>query len=255
MKVNIINVLFYCLLNVSLGKTSKSPSLYNLTTQSFDVNISKDPKVKWLIVFWVPQCNVCTKAVKMIEEEVVPYFVFETKVHFSFINCDDNVWLATRFNITMVPYIILIKNEKMVEMKNIPTKDSIMEFIFEMALENMKPIPKPFSYLNMLSSLMGELFYVVKENIQNQLDLYHISFIKWENYMTGILLFLAFILILLIEIIIFFICCNRKGNKPNIKMKENKVKTEEFKAQEYKKEKYKKTKYKKEKYKKHLKKD
>lgn len=221
--MSIILFVLLILSKFSLELSNKEPLIFNLTNQSFDVQINNDIRIKWLIVFHVPQCNFCENIIKTIEESIAPEFELQDNVRFGFVDCDINVWLATRFNITMVPYTLMIHNKKMAELKRTPNKDSIIDFIHHLRTEDMIPMPKSLTYFAMCLTLLKELFHIIKETIQIQLDKKQITFIKWEHYMTGILLFISFLIILFVESMVINICCSKskpkKNNKTNIKDK------------------------------------
>ena len=101
-------------------------SLFNQTLQlkqimiyegdSFDnalQNSIKERK-KLFVIFYINHCSYCAHSIKVLKEQVIKNYDDEDEIEFGSVNLDkqSNVWLGVRFNITKIPFIILIENKR-----------------------------------------------------------------------------------------------------------------------------------------------
>ena len=201
-----------------------------------EIKNSNESKFKLFLIFHVKNCHYCTHALKILNEQIIKHFDEEDEIFFGSIDLDNqlNVWLGVRFNITKIPYIILIKDNKMYQFESQFEESFVLKFINEdKNIEDGEDIPEIITFGRKFKVAVGEL----TENIQNFLKKRGVKII-WNDTMTYVLLLFFFTLFIYIEGRILDqcrnICCRfNKNNNNNIKKNEkeaqedkNKVKKE-----------------------------
>ena len=85
----------------------------------------------------------------VVEHEVIPNCDSDNTIEFGVVNCHDNIWLPLRFNITYIPYTVLIDTSKkqMFEFKLYSTFEHISEFIkSEKDDKDLIAVPSKYNY-------------------------------------------------------------------------------------------------------------
>ena len=222
---------------------SKYDKLVNLTDHTFDNEISTLSKedTKWFVIFYVDTCNYCKNALETLKEDVIPLYENNDNVRFGAINANQNVWMSIRFNITYIPYMIMIEKGKMYEFKSHFSPDSFEQFINEEKnAEDAKPIPEKNTYFFMLKTVMRESFIMIKMNLESFLKKHGYD-VKINDYMMGGIIAVSLISMILMENwLLKFICGGKKkvAKKGEEKKEEaKKEKNEQPKKEEKKKKK------------------
>ena len=144
--------------------------------------------------------------------------------------------MSLRFNITYIPYMIMIEKGKMYEFKSHFSPDSFEQFINEEKnAEDAKPIPEKNTYFFMLKTVMRESFIMIKMNLESFLKKHGYD-VKINDYMMGGIIAVSLISMILMENwLLKFIC----GGKKKVAKKEEakKEKNEQPKKEEKKKKK------------------
>ncbi len=81
-----------------------------LTDNNFDTVISENPLV--LVDFWAPWCNPCKTLLPIIESLAE---IYKEKILFGKIDISINAEIPTRYGITSIPTLIVLKNQKLME--------------------------------------------------------------------------------------------------------------------------------------------
>lgn len=192
-----------------------------LNDKTFDTVVNLNSSAKWIILFYVKSCMYCSSLIQLVEKEIMPEYLNDKSTLFASVECNENVWLAARFNITKIPYTILIENNKMFEYKSLDSKERFLHFVNkEKVIEDSLPIPVPVSNYNMMIIIATGLFNHVNEVMQGYLQKYNITSIQWNSYMTAGLSVMMLIGLITIQYLVFK-CINLFGlNKnKNIKIK------------------------------------
>lgn len=89
-------------------------NIIELNNESFNnlIEANKYNKTKkLLVVFYAKNCKNCDEAINILSNEIIKKHNYDGSTDFGKINCDlrENIWLNLRFNITLIPYIILIE--------------------------------------------------------------------------------------------------------------------------------------------------
>lgn len=220
-------ILFFLII-FSLFKSSFSTKkIMIIEGDNLDVAIknSIESKFKLFLIFHVKNCPYCTRALKVLKEQIVKNFEEEEELFFGSIDLDNqlNIWLGFRFNITKIPYIILIENNKMYHFESQFEESLVLKFINEEKnLEDGENIPEPVTFKTKFKIAVKELTESM-EGLMNKIGIN----VRWNNTMSYILLFIFFFLFVYIESKILEKCKSIfKFNKNNINNSEKKDKNE-----------------------------
>ena len=191
---------------------------------------SSQSNTKLFLVFHITRCIYCRHALQVLQENIVKNFDEDDPISFGIINLEDqkNIWTGLRFNITKIPYIILIDKDKMYYYQNSFEEKLVMNFIKEEKnIEDALDIPPPVGFFGKLKAAMNEL----NEKIEVLLGKYGIKK-EFSSKICYIIIVLGFISLFYIEYQLIEFCKSlfRKKNKNNNKAKtpgENKDKFEE----------------------------
>jgi hypothetical protein len=171
---------------------------------SFDTALQNSIKErkKLFVLFYINHCSYCVHSIKVLKEQVIKNYDDEDEIEFGSVNLDkqSNAWLGVRFNITKIPFIILIENKRMYKFQFQPFEESIvLKFINnEKNFEDSFDIPETVEWGTKIKIVLVELKQKIKENMQSLLDKYKIG-IEWNNTMTYILLAFIFMIFLFLE--------------------------------------------------------
>ena len=128
---------------------------------------------------------------------IVPHYENDDKISFGVINLDrkSNFWIGLKFNITHIPYIILIEDRKMYLFKEQFEENQVINFINEEKnIEDALDIPEDIGLYKKINFFMANV-------VQKTSDI----FIKWglsvfwSNVLSFILLILVFIYLVYLE--------------------------------------------------------
>jgi len=126
-----MKITFLILINLLL--LFESTTITELNEESLnnliESNINDKNKIL-LIIFYANNCENCQEALNIIYKDIIIEYK-NSKIQFGKINCDlrENIWLNIRFNITRIPYIILIKGNNYYELNSNYDKYEINSFI------------------------------------------------------------------------------------------------------------------------------
>ena len=177
-------------------------------------------KSKLFLIFFARNCEYCGYSVRVLKERVVPHYEDDDEVSFGVVNLDrqSNFWIGLQFNITQIPYIILIENRKMYRFKEQFDESIVVQFINEEKnIEDAFDIPEDIGLYKKINFFMTGIIQKTS-NIFNKLGFNNF----WSNTFSIILLAIFFIYLVYLEhnllnwirkIVNF--CLNRKKKKDN----------------------------------------
>ena len=196
--------------------------IYELNDLIFD-HLIRDGKIyRWFILLYSKTCGHCMRAKKEIKK------IFEEQknnntLRFAEIEAYDNTLTNVRFNITGVPYIILVENNTLLELDLYPNYENLKKYIFTNFSEvkdEIKPLPKRVKFHYVAWVIFKQTLDSVTSSFNNFLKRKGIK-IQFNPY--------AFILTVLLTIIVccvgcikccIYCCCNDEDIARELKMLE-----------------------------------
>ncbi len=170
-------LLFNVILSENKTETAiPNDEIYELNDSNFDIVLQNGNNYRWFVLFYVSTCGHCRRAKKEIKS-VFDKKEYESNLRFAQIETQTNVMTSIRFNITQIPYIVLMENNTMIEMTKYPNQNNIVEFIktnFNSTEEEILKIPtKPAFYY---------IAYVMLKESTESLRIYIMRFLHSKGY-------------------------------------------------------------------------
>ena len=169
---------------------------------------------KLFLIFYIPSCIYCKHALKVLNDNIKNTFDEKAPISFGIINLENqtNIWTGLRFNITRIPYIILIEKNKMYYYQNSFEEQSVMNFINEEKnIEDALDIPPPVGFLGKLNAAMKEL----NEKVETYFGKYGINFTN-VLYMTNVsqtYKFFQMLILICLKMLLFLLAFGQKQRK------------------------------------------
>jgi len=195
---------------------SVSINIQNITDTNIDSTVGDGYGSNWLLVFYLSNCQYCKNALSVldsiskrqdIDNEDFPLRNFKIGI----IECNENNWSCMRFNISRVPYLVSLQNDKMFEFDYYVTEEKLLNFIGEeKSIESGKSIPSVLGYSGIIFKIFEEAVGLINERIQNFIDSYLQWDFKWQTIHTIFLLLSPLLILLGLEFVILTYCCYRK---------------------------------------------
>ena len=196
--------------------------IYDLNDLIFDSIIRDGEIYRWFIIFYSKTCGHCKRAKKEISKLFNDLKNVKT-LRFAQMEAYDNTMTNVRFNITGVPYIILVENNSILELDLFPNYDNLKNFTltnFSEVQDELKHLPKRVKFHYVAWVIFKQTLDSITTGFNN--------FIKKKGIniqFNG----LTFILTVLITIILcctglvkccMYCCCNDEDIAKELKMLE-----------------------------------
>ena len=184
--------------------------IHELNDISFDYTIKEGKIYRWFILFYSRSCGHCKRAKKEISK-IFDNYKNITNLRFAQMEAYQNTMTNIRFNITGVPYMILVENKMMYEMDLFPNYDNLKDFIFTNfteVKEDLKPIPKKVKFAYVAWLILKQTLDDITNNINNFIKN---KGIKFQFNTWGFVLFIiSFIILMCWGVIRMCLkcCCN-----------------------------------------------
>ena len=208
-------------LNEENGYFSGS-KIHELNDLFFDYKIRDGKIYRWFILFYSKTCGHCMRAKREIKKVFEELKTNDT-LRFAQIEAYDNTMTNVRFNITGVPYIIVVENNTMYELDLYPNYENLKKFIFTTFSEvkdEIKPFPKKVKFHYVAWVIFKQTLDSVTASVNNLLKRKNIK-IQFNPY--------VFILTVLLSIILccfgcvkccIYCCCNDEDIARELKLLE-----------------------------------
>ena len=195
---------------------------YDLNDLIFDHVIRNGEKYRWFVLFYSKTCGHCRRARKEINKLFDDFKSINT-IRFAQMEAYDNTLTNVRFNITGVPYIILIENNSIFELDLFPNYENLKKFIstnFTEIQEELKPLPKKVKFAYVAWVIFKQTLDSITESFNKLLKRHNIN-IHFNPY--------AFIATVLLTIILcctclvkccIYCCCNDEDIAKELKLLE-----------------------------------
>ena len=166
--------------NTHFIKEFLNDKIYELSDMTFEDTINAGKYYKWCIIFYLKTCGHCKRA-KNARDKIFKK-VNAPKVRFAQLETEENMITNIRFNITAVPYIVLIENNSMLELEKYPNEENLLNFCqsnFSNFEKEIIPYPKPIGmgkvswimFRETINSLIHQInYYLKKYGINHQMD-------------------------------------------------------------------------------------
>ena len=166
--------------NTHFIKEFLNDKIYELSDMTFEDTINAGKYYKWCIIFYLKTCGHCKRA-KNARDKIFKK-VSDPKVRFAQLETEENMITNIRFNITAVPYIVLIENNSMLELEKYPNEENLLNFCqsnFSNFEKEIIPYPKPIGmgkvswimFRETINSLIHQInYYLKKYGINHQMD-------------------------------------------------------------------------------------
>ena len=219
--ININPYIILIILITLFSNISSSKKVMILEADQLDsqIKIASESNYKLFLLFYANNCQYCTMALKILKNQIVKNFEDEDEISFGSINLDEqkNIWLGLRFNVTKIPYAVLIENKRMYLFNYNFDEKAVINFINEEKnIEDALDIPEEMTFFWKLKSAMDEL----NENIEKILEKFGVNK-TFGMKLAYILIILAIILFLYLENKLIDCCrnyfCNKRVNINEIK--------------------------------------
>ena len=219
--ININPYIILIILITLFSNISSSKKVMILEADQLDsqIKIASESNYKLFLLFYANNCQYCTMALKILKNQIVKNFEDEDEISFGSINLDEqkNIWLGLRFNVTRIPYVVLIENKKMYLFNYNFDEKAVINFIIEeKSIEDALDIPEEMTFFWKLKSAMDEL----NENIEKILEKFGVNK-TFGMKLAYILIILAIILFLYLENKLIDCCrnyfCSKRVNINEIK--------------------------------------
>lgn len=194
------------------------PKMIELNDSNIDSIIKDGIYNRWFILCYLETCYHCQRARQVLDDilESGNYPVINN-IKFAQIEVQKNIKSNIRFNISKVPYIILVENNTMHELELYPSEKNLLNFIGT-DFRNVTTDIKPFPHMNIFKYYYAIFDYSVSEIVKKINDYLKAKNIFFEfNSLTFILSYVILcsaISILLISAIMK--CFTSKKNKNKI---------------------------------------
>ena len=195
---------------------------YDLNDLIFDHVIRNGEKYRWFVLFYSKTCGHCRRARKEINKLFDDFKNINT-IRFAQMEAYDNTLTNVRFNITGVPYIVLIENNSIFELDLFPNYENLKKFIstnFTEIQEELKPLPRKVKFAYVAWVIFKQTLDSITESFNKLLKRHNIN-IHFNPY--------AFIATVLLTIILcctclvkccIYCCCNDEDIAKELKLLE-----------------------------------
>jgi len=157
---NIVIIFFTLILLFSFSLSTKKVMILEGQQLDSQIKLASQSNYKLFVIFYVNNCEYCKMALKTLKTQVIKNFEDEDEISFGSINLDEqkNIWFGIRFNVTRIPYVILIENKKMyLYHKNFEAKEVIKFINEEKNIEDAFDIPDEITFFMKFKAAMNEL--------------------------------------------------------------------------------------------------
>ena len=197
--------------------------ILELNDSNFDLVIQNGKKNRWLILFYLETCYHCSRARTIINRilEFKEYKIINN-IKFASIEVENNTKANIRFNVSQVPYIILVENNTMIEFDNYANEKNLINFIetnFTNVTNELKPFPTRNIFKYYYKKFDNSLAFVI-DGINTYLKSKNINF-KF-NAITFILSYIILCFIFWMVVIYGFMKCFSKKKTPKKNLVYNK---------------------------------
>ena len=179
--------------NTHFNKEFLNDKIYELSDMTFEDSINAGKYYKWCVIFYLKTCGHCKRA-KNARDKIFKK-VSDPKVRFAQLETEENMITNFRFNVTAVPYIVLIENNSMLELEKYPNEENLLNFCqsnFSNFEKEIIPYPKPIGMGKVSWIMFRETINGLVYQINNYLKKYGINYqLNFNEFLILVVLFLV----------------------------------------------------------------
>jgi hypothetical protein len=227
-------IIFICILLSLIFNTSCKLDVIDLTDSNIDSIVGDGTGSNWLLMFYLDSCPHCKNANNAFQQisrrsELEADDAQVKNLQIGRIECNANNWSCLRFNISRVPYIIMLQNDKLFELETYVTEEKLYKFIVEDKLvEKGLNIPPVLGWSGIIMRIFEESINMMNQQIQQLIDeKLGPNKLTWDTNYTIVLLASTLITVLVIEYLIVSLCFGKKQSNSNKKIDSTKTKLDE----------------------------
>jgi len=213
-------------------------NVYSLTDDNFDNTLQNGKNYKWFVLLYSDLCGHCDFARREIRK-IFPDYQYSKTLRFAEIEINKNPLTNKRFNIAHVPFIFMLKNNKMIILDLYPRQKNLKKFIetdYRLLLpEEIRPFPPKKEPKRSIWENIKKFIEDITSGINEILKEYGFKF-----ELTPMVLILLLVMIIVAIVVVDHFCCGfchdeeeakvkQKDSNGKIKkiLEENKVEEEE----------------------------
>ena len=202
--------------------------IHDLNDLFFDSFIREGKIYRWFILFYSKTCGHCRRAKKEIQK-LFNDLKHDDKIRFAQMEAYDNTMTNVRFNITGVPYIILVENNSMYELDLFPNYDNLKNFVFtnfSKVKEDLKPLPIKVKFHYVAWIIFKQTVESIGNSFNNFINRKGIN--RRFNPFTILITFILAIILCCFGMIkcCIYCCCNDDDIAKELKLLEEQYKLE-----------------------------
>ena len=181
------------LIDFTYKDTNRKSQTIELTNYNLDSLVKNGEENRWLIIFYAETCSFC-KTVKSLIDKIIEEKKYKNinNIKFGSVDVDYNLYLQMRFNVTGIPVLLLVENNKMIELSNMPLEENLMRSIEIENIENdkyVKDFPKEINYIEFSLRLISFYLSRIPLTVNELLSKYNIKHELGSNSVSLILIF------------------------------------------------------------------
>lgn len=156
-------------------------------------------ETKWLLLFYTEDCYLCNKAIKLLNDEIIPYYKGDNNLHFGdilVVASSTNSWLSEQLYVEIYPTFFLVEKKKIYKYNLLFAKDAMIDFIERKKYnEKYLPIPKKIDIFGIVNLQMVKISIQVSIIIELFLNYFGINIHINEEYTLSVIIaFFLFII-------------------------------------------------------------
>ena len=199
----------YLLLLFSILISIKANKLLNITDSNIEDYLEKNKGRTILLLFYVNDCYFSQKAIEILDKFETKDSIIEKVAE---IDCKNNFVSCMRFNITKVPTIFLLKDDRLFLFTFFLAEETLNAFIaYSHSKENGISLPEPRTYFDLILVLLDESITKITQLIQQFIITHGNGQLKWEkNHTISVIIGSVSVLLLSLGYLMIKCCLKRK---------------------------------------------
>ena len=177
-----------------------------LNVSNFDLIIKNGTQNRWLVIFYAETCRFCKKLKSLIDKIIEEKnYKSINNIIFASVDVDYNLKLKTRFDISGIPSILLIENNKILEISNFPHEKNLINSIEIEKIEKVEGVidfPAELSFYEFIKKIVIHTLTYYNGQANNFLKKHNVN--KQLSFSTFFMLILIFCSIISTMIVIGF---------------------------------------------------